>query len=50
MRQWFGDAEESGGGEQHLDNFNRLVRKRLAPVVLKSVGGDNLPIGYFGAA
>ena len=44
LKEWFGRADVRK--EKHLDYFNALVREHLAPSVLKSVGGDNLPVGY----
>jgi len=32
--------------EDALMNFNKFVRQRLAPQILKSVGGARLPLGY----
>ncbi|CAE7866753.1 unnamed protein product [Symbiodinium necroappetens] len=44
LQQWFGRAGDAPG--KHLTDFNRLVRKELAPSVLKSVGRDHLPVWY----
>ena len=42
---WYAHDDEQNQ-EAHLDEFNRLVQKRLAPLVLKSAGGDALPLRY----
>ncbi|CAE7230469.1 unnamed protein product [Symbiodinium natans] len=44
LHSWLGRSGDSG--DRYLDDFNGLVRERLAPSVLKTVGGDNLPVGY----
>ena len=42
LQQWYGDPEHVG--EEHLDFFNDEVKKRLAPRILRDVGGSNLPL------
>eukprot|EP00439_Symbiodinium_sp_Y106_P061082 s511_g9.t1 len=44
LQQWFGRPGDAPG--KYLVDFNRLVRKELAPSVLKSVGRDHLPVWY----
>ncbi|CAE6940239.1 unnamed protein product, partial [Symbiodinium sp. CCMP2592] len=44
LQQWFG--RPSDVGEEHCRRFNRLVRDRLGPQILGSVGSDALPISY----
>ncbi|CAE7276721.1 hypothetical protein AK812_SmicGene24068 [Symbiodinium microadriaticum] len=44
LQQWFGRPGDVG--EEHCRRFNRLVRDRLGPQILGSVGSDALPISY----
>ncbi|CAE7561581.1 unnamed protein product [Symbiodinium sp. CCMP2456] len=44
LQAWLGRGGDRT--EKYLDDFNKLVRQRLAPAVLNTVGGDNLPVGY----
>jgi len=44
LQQWFGRSSDVG--EEYCRRFNRLVRNRLATKILRSVGGDALPLSY----
>ncbi|CAE7625890.1 unnamed protein product, partial [Symbiodinium pilosum] len=44
LQQWFGRPGDLG--EEYCRRFNRLVRHRLGPKILRSVGGDALPLSY----
>ncbi|CAE7459868.1 unnamed protein product [Symbiodinium natans] len=44
LQQWFGRPGDIG--EEYCRRFNRLVRNKLGPKILRSVGGDALPLSY----
>ena len=44
LKKWFGKEEDLH--DEHLETFNQLVHKDLAPQVVKSVGSDVLPFSY----
>eukprot|EP00913_Durusdinium_trenchii_P030424 g28499.t1 len=43
LSSWFG---RDGKADSHLEEFNQMVRDRLAPIILQTVGGDALPLKY----
>lgn len=44
LKKWFGKEEDLH--DEHLETFNQLVHKDLAPQVLQSVASDVLPFSY----